>query len=103
MQAILIFPLPLHWMTAMRKNTGREVANMKRIRLRDDCSNFRDLFVVKHADNVCELCSGMTTLNDAKELQGGDVRLSPECGDGTPYLHQKLWPHFFNPRSTLKL
>ena len=68
MQAILIFPLPpLLWMDAMRKNMGLKVVNMKRIWLRDNCSNFHDSVIAKHADNVHELCNIMTTPRDAKE------------------------------------
>ncbi len=67
MQAILIFPLPLPWKDAMRKNMGLKVVNMKRIWLRDNYSNFHDSFIAKYADNVHELCSIMTTLRDAKE------------------------------------
>lgn len=67
MQAILIFPLPLLWMTAMSKNMGCKVVNMKRIWLRDNSNNFHDSFIANHADNVYELCNMMTTLSDAKE------------------------------------
>lgn len=70
MQAILIFPLPLHWLNAMRKNMGLKVVNMKRIWLRDNYSNFHDSFIAKHADNIHELCNTMTTLRDAKERWG---------------------------------
>lgn len=68
MQAILIFPPPLLWMDAMRKNTGLKVVNMKRIWLRDNYSNFHDSFIAKHADNVRELCSIMTTPRGAGGL-----------------------------------
>lgn len=61
MQAILIFPLPRHWMNATRKNMGLKVVNMKRLWLRDNYSNFHDSFIAKHADNVHELCRIMTT------------------------------------------
>mgnify|MGYP001440529112 CR=1 FL=1 len=67
MQAILIFPLALLWTNAVRKNTGFKVVNMHRIWLRDNCSNFHDSFIAKHADNVRELCSMMTTPRDAEE------------------------------------
>ena len=67
MQAILIFPLALLWMNAMRKNMGLKVVNMKRIWLRDNYTNFHDSFIAEHADNVRELCSIMTTPRDAKE------------------------------------
>lgn len=43
------------------KNTGSKVVNMKRIWLRDNCSNFHDSFIAKRADKVGELCSTMTT------------------------------------------
>lgn len=67
MQAILIFPLPLLWMNATRKNTALKVVNMKRVWLRDNYSNFHDSFIAKHADNVRELCSIMTTQREAEE------------------------------------
>lgn len=67
MQAILIFPLPLLWMSAMRKNMGCKVVNMKRIWLRYNCSNFHDSFIAERADKVHELCNVMTTPSDAKE------------------------------------
>lgn len=54
-------------MDAMRKNMASKVVNMKRIWLRDNCSNFHDSFIAKHADNVHELCSVMTVPSDAKE------------------------------------
>lgn len=49
---------------------GLKVVNMKRIWLGDNYSNFHDSFIAKHADNVHELCSIMTTLRDAEERRG---------------------------------
>lgn len=45
-----------------------KVVNMKRIWLRDNCSNFHDSLIAKHVDNVRELCNIMTTLEGCRGM-----------------------------------